>query len=77
MLFTSGVALMMRSNKQLLAHPNSLIYYMCICEGIIAWQAAVSHIGVTTFICYFRLDEIFMHTTFWKTTEHDVFDLMR
>lgn len=58
-LFTSAVALMMRSNKRLMAHPNSLIFYMCLCEGIIAWQAMVSHIGVSTFICYFQLDEVF------------------
>jgi len=37
MVFTMSVALMMKYNPQLMAHPNKLIYYMCLCEGIIAW----------------------------------------
>ena len=37
MACTGFVALMMRNNKQLMSHPNKLIFYMCICEGIIAW----------------------------------------
>ena len=37
MMCTGFVALMMKNNKQLMSHPNKLIFYMCICEGIIAW----------------------------------------
>ena len=37
MVCTGLVALMMSNNKRLMAHPNKLIFYMCICEGIIAW----------------------------------------
>ena len=36
-LATSRVAVMMKNNPQLMSHPNKLIFYMCICEGIIAW----------------------------------------
>lgn len=42
--FTSTVAMMMKYNPQLMAHPNLLIYYMCLCEGIIAWQAMISQL---------------------------------
>lgn len=37
MVCTGLVATMMSKNKRLMAHPNKLIFYMCICEGIIAW----------------------------------------
>ena len=37
MILTGGVAVMMYRNPQLMAHPNKLIYYMCLCEGIVAW----------------------------------------
>ena len=37
MIVTGSVALMMSNNKQLMSHPNKLIFYMCICEGIVAW----------------------------------------
>jgi len=37
MMVTGTVARMMRNNQQLMAHPNKLIFYMCICEGIVAW----------------------------------------
>ena len=37
MVCTGLVAFMMSKNKRLMAHPNKLIFYMCICEGIIAW----------------------------------------
>jgi len=29
--------MMMKYNPQLMAHPNKLIFYMCLAEGIIAW----------------------------------------
>ena len=61
---TSSVAIMMRNNKQLMAHPNKLIYYMCISEGIIAWQAMVSQMEVAKIICYFDLDGLLQATTF-------------
>ena len=66
MMCTGFVALMMRNNKQLMSHPNKLIFYMCICEGIIAWQAMIIHLGTQELICYFRLDELFTVTTFWN-----------
>ena len=58
-IFTSSIALMMSRNKQLMAHPNRLIFYMCICEGIIAWQALIVHIGCKHFICYLSLADLF------------------
>ena len=64
MAITSSVAIMMRNNKQLMAHPNKLIYYMCISEGIIAWQAMVSQMEVAKIICYFDLDGLLQATTF-------------
>lgn len=76
-ILTSSVALMMRNNKQLMAHPNSLIFYMCLCEGIIAWQAMVSHLGVPNFVCYFKLDELYANTTPWETPNEDIFSLLR
>jgi hypothetical protein len=64
MLATSCVALLMHRNKSLLAHPNKLIFYMCIAEAIAAWQAIIAHVGVGTTICYFALDELLVSSTF-------------
>ena len=47
-----------------MAHPNKLIYYMCISEGIIAWQAMISQMSVAKIICYFQLDHLLQVTTF-------------
>ena len=65
MIVTGSVALMMSNNKQLMSHPNKLIFYMCICEGIVAWQAAITHLGPQMIICYFQLDDIWKKTLFW------------
>ena len=59
MLTTGTVALMMRNNKQLMAHPNKLIFYMYICEGIVAWQAMITHLGPQEVICYFGLETLY------------------
>jgi len=37
MLATSFVGLLLYKNKSLMAHPNKLIFYMCIAEAIAAW----------------------------------------
>jgi|Transcript_34520 hypothetical protein len=76
MLITGGVALMMSNNKHLMAHPNKLIFYMCICEGIVAWQAMITHLGPQEIICYFGLDHIFVKTVFWSV-ERDEKHVMR
>ena len=77
MLFTSSVALMMRRNPQLMAHPNKLIYYMCISEGIIAWQAMVCHLSPPKVICYFGLETLYSDTTFWETNELETLALLQ
>lgn len=69
LLVTSSVAIMMRSYPSLMAHPNKLIYYMCISEGIVAWQAMISALGPSHVICYFRLDTLYDLTTWWETEQ--------
>jgi len=75
-LFTSTVAIMMRGNKQLMAHPNKLIFYMCLCEGIIAYQAMICHLKVPNVICYFQLERLYQITTFWETNATDTIALL-
>ena len=77
MSFTSSVAIMMRNNKQLMAHPNKLIYYMCLSEGIIAWQAMVSQMSVAKIICYFDLDGLLQTTTFHAMDSAAAIHLLR
>jgi hypothetical protein len=77
MLFTSSVAFMMKRNPQLMAHPNKLIFYMCLSEGIIAWQAMVSHLGPPKMICYFGLERLYSDTTWWETSEVDTINLLQ
>ena len=60
-----------------MAHPNKLIFYMCICEGIIAWQALISHLGVPEIVCYLGLDNLYQKTTFWETSEGKTLTLLR
>lgn len=76
MALTSGVAIMMYRNPQLMAHPNKLIYYMCLCEGIVAWQAMISHLGPKTIICYFGLANLYEKTTWWENDTANVIQLM-
>jgi len=76
MLCTSSVALMMKNNKQLMAHPNKLIFYMCICEGIIAWQAMLCHLGPEHVICYMKLDRLYRWTWPWAGNETQTLHLL-
>lgn len=75
-IFTSSVAYMMKKNPQLMAHPNRLIFYMCICEGIIAWHAMIAHLCPERVVCYFKLQELFEHTTFWKNDDQSILALL-
>ena len=77
MAFTSSVAIMMKYNPQLMAHPNKLIFYMCLAEGIIAWQAMISQMNVAKMICYFELDQLFMNTTFHAMTDAEAINMLR
>lgn len=70
-ILTSMVAYLMVRNPELLNHPNKLIFYMCICEGIIAWQSIIAHLGTAQWICYFRNDILWRDTTFWSQTESE------
>ena len=68
-LFTSSVAIMMKRNSQLMAHPNRLIFYMCLCEGVIAWQAMIAHLGPKQVICYFKLERLWEATYYFHGDE--------
>jgi len=45
---------------------------MCLCEGIISWQAMIGHLGPQQIVCYFNLDELYIRSTFWNNENNDV-----
>ena len=65
---SSLVAVVIHFNPKLMAHPNKLVYYMCLAEAIACYNSVVAQIGCEDFICYWGLDKIFHYTTFWQTT---------
>ena len=74
---TCVVALLMATNKRLMAHPNRLIFGMCLCEAAAAWHAIIAHMGVKTIICYFDLDDIFIKTNYaWSGSELETLTLL-
>ena len=74
----SVVAYLMYNHKPLMAHPNKLIFGMCLCEAAAAWHAIISHIGVKTWICYFGLDSLFMSTStiLWNGSELETLQML-
>ena len=60
-----------------MSHPNKLIYYMCLCEGIIAYQAMISQMSVAKVICYFDLQGLLQATTFYAMNETEAIQLLR
>lgn len=74
---TSAVALLMATNKRLMAHPNKLIFGMCLCEAAAAWHAIIAHMGVKTVICYFDLTDVFIKTNYaWSGSELETLTLL-
>ena len=62
MAFAVILGEMMTGSKALMAHPNKLIYLMCMTEGAACWHGSIELIGADHFIAYFKLEEIFAAT---------------
>ena len=77
MLVSSGVALTLYFNKQLLQHPNQLIFYMCICEAIAANASLYALISNRWVICYFDLNMIYSSTVFTRTSPEEAYEFLR
>lgn len=66
----------MYRNKNLLAHPNKLIFFMCIAEAVAAWHAILAHLGIAQVICYFNLQDLLAWSTFDLRTEPQYIQLL-
>jgi hypothetical protein len=77
MIAASFVAMLMYKNKQLMLHPNKLIFYMCISEAIAANASLYALISNKWVICYFNLNELYRATTFNVLTAEESFNTLR
>jgi uncharacterized membrane protein len=77
MLVSSSVALTMYLNKQLLQHPNKLVFYICICEAIAANASLYALISNRWVICYFDLNMLYSYTSIIAADPEEAFQLLR
>lgn len=77
MLCSSFVALLMYRNKQLLQHPNKLVFYMCISEAVAANASLFALISNKWIVCYFNLNMLYSATVPTERTPEESFNLLR
>jgi hypothetical protein len=65
-----SIATMMKCNKSLMAHPNQLIYYMCIAEAFSTYHTIIAMIGAEQVACYFGMSRFLNATTFGAVEEY-------
>ena len=63
-------------NKQLLQHPNKLIFYMCISEAIAANASLFALLSTKWVICYFDLNMLYSWTSVVNVTPEESYELL-
>jgi hypothetical protein len=72
-LMSSLVVLIMNKNPNLMHHPNRLVYYMCLAEGIACFNSIIAEVGIRDWLCYWGNAKVLSFTLGSTITHEDAF----
>jgi hypothetical protein len=77
MVSSGGVALVMNMNRKLFQHPNTLVFYMCICEAIVANASLFELVSAKWIICNSNLDSLLSTSLLHTYSKKEAHNLLR